>query len=137
MSLIQVNNLTFAYEGSYETIFDHVSFRVRHVVEVGVHRTQRVRQDDVSTPVDGKLDAHGSITSMCRFFVFSVFRTGGERLCLRGCDADAAGFELWRVQREMAKPAWTRRPMSCRPQQRLSGQSSSLRCCFPEKTTSY
>ena len=28
MSLIQVSNLTFAYDGSYETIFDHVSFQI-------------------------------------------------------------------------------------------------------------
>ena len=28
MSLIQVSNLTFAYEGSYETIFENVSFQI-------------------------------------------------------------------------------------------------------------
>ena len=28
MSLIQVSNLTFAYDGSYDTIFDHVSFQI-------------------------------------------------------------------------------------------------------------
>lgn len=28
MSQIQVSNLTFAYDGSYETIFDHVSFQL-------------------------------------------------------------------------------------------------------------
>ena len=28
MSLIQVNHLTFGYEGSYETIFDHVTFQM-------------------------------------------------------------------------------------------------------------
>lgn len=28
MSMIQVSDLTFGYEGSYETLFDHVSFRL-------------------------------------------------------------------------------------------------------------
>ena len=28
MSLIQVQNLTFAYEGSYENIFENVSFQL-------------------------------------------------------------------------------------------------------------
>ena len=28
MSLIQVSDLTFAYDGSYENIFDHVSFQI-------------------------------------------------------------------------------------------------------------
>ena len=28
MSLIQVSNLTFAYDGSYENIFENVSFQI-------------------------------------------------------------------------------------------------------------
>lgn len=28
MSLIYVSNLTFAYDGSYENIFDHASFQI-------------------------------------------------------------------------------------------------------------
>ena len=28
MSMIDVQNLSFAYEGSYDTIFDNVSFRI-------------------------------------------------------------------------------------------------------------
>ena len=28
MSLIQVNDLSFSYDGSYEPVFDHVSFQI-------------------------------------------------------------------------------------------------------------
>ena len=36
MSMIQVTNLTFAYEGSYDTIFENLSFQIDTTWKLGL-----------------------------------------------------------------------------------------------------
>ena len=51
MSLIDIKNLSFAYDGSAEKVFDNVSFQI----DTGwrLHRAQRPRKNDVSEAADG------------------------------------------------------------------------------------
>ena len=48
MSLIDIKNLSFAYDGSAEKVFDNVSFQI----DTG-WRAQRPRKNDVSEAADG------------------------------------------------------------------------------------
>lgn len=103
MSLIQVNNLTFAYEGSYETIFDHVSFRFDTSWKLGFTGRNGRGKTTFLRLLTGKLDAHGSITSSVDFSYFPYSAPEGNVSALEAAMQMRPDLELWRVQREMAK----------------------------------
>ena len=63
MSLIQVSNLTFGYDGSYENIFDHTSFQIDTDWKLGfVGRNGRGKTTFLNLLM-GKHDYQGSISA--------------------------------------------------------------------------
>ena len=70
MSYIQVTDLTFAYEGSYDSIFEHVSFRLDTNWKLGfIGRNGRGKTTFLNLLL-GKYSYSGSITSDVAFEYF-------------------------------------------------------------------
>ncbi|MBR5867820.1 MAG: ABC-F type ribosomal protection protein [Clostridia bacterium] len=70
MSLIQVSNLTFAYEGSYETIFENVSFQIDTNWKLGFTGRNGRGKTTFLNLLLGKFEYQGSITASVDFSYF-------------------------------------------------------------------
>lgn len=55
MALIDVSHLTFGYDGSFEDVFEDVSFQIDTSWRLGFTGPQRARQDDIFKAADGGL----------------------------------------------------------------------------------
>ena len=72
MSLIQVNHLTFGYEGSYETIFDHVTFQMDTNWKLGfIGRNGRGKTTFLNLLL-GRYSYQGTIHASVEFRIFSI-----------------------------------------------------------------
>ena len=103
MSLINVTNLTFAYEGSYENIFENVSFQLDTNWRLGFTGRNGRGKTTFLNLLLGKYEYRGSISSSV---AFSYFPYSVEDPCVLAMDAVEAmypEYEYWRVAREMAK----------------------------------
>ena len=70
MSLINVSNLTFAYEGSYDNVFENVSFQLDTDWRLGlVGRNGRGKTTFLSL-LQGKYEYAGAISASLRFDYF-------------------------------------------------------------------
>jgi lincosamide and streptogramin A transport system ATP-binding/permease protein len=70
MSLINVSNLTFAYDGSYDTVFDNVSFQLDTDWKLGFTGRNGRGKTTFLNLLLGKYSYSGSITSNVRFDYF-------------------------------------------------------------------
>ena len=70
MALIQVQNLTFAYDGSYDNIFEDVTFRIDTDWKLGlVGRNGRGKTTFLNL-LQGKMEYRGTITAPVEFTYF-------------------------------------------------------------------
>ena len=74
MSLISVSNLTFAYDGSYENIFDHVSFQLDTNWRLGFTGRNGRGKTTFMNLLLGKFEYQGCISAFVdlSFFPFDV-----------------------------------------------------------------
>ena len=103
MSLIQVSNLTFAYDGSFENIFENVSFRIDtdwRFVFTG--RNGRGKTTFLNLLL-GKYGYQGSISASVRFSYFPYTVEDRGIPAIDAVEAMYPDYEYWRVAREMAK----------------------------------
>ena len=103
MSLIQVSNLTFAYDGSYEPIFEHVSFQIDTNWKLGFTGRNGRGKTTFLNLLLGKYGYQGTISASVQFsyFPYPVPDTG-----IPAIDAVLTmypDYEYWRLAREMAK----------------------------------
>ena len=70
MSLIQVSNLTFAYEGSYENVFEHVSFQIDTNWRLGFTGRNGRGKTTFLNLLLGKYEYRGSIAASVDFSYF-------------------------------------------------------------------
>ena len=103
MSLIQVSNLTFAYDGSYEPIFEHVSFQIDTNWKLGFTGRNGRGKTTFLNLLLGKYGYQGTISASVQFsyFPYPVPDTGVPAI-----DAVLTmypDYEYWRLAREMAK----------------------------------
>ena len=102
MSLIQVSNLTFAYEGSHETIFENVSFQIDTNWRLGfVGRNGRGKTTFLNLLL-GKYDYQGSISASVTFSYFPYSVEDKSILAIDAVEAMYPDYEYWKIQREMA-----------------------------------
>lgn len=85
MSVIEVKNLTFCYEGGTENVFDNVSFRIDSDHKLGVVGRNGKGKTTLLKLLAGMYEYRGSITSSTRFSYFPYdvgdrSRTGYEIL---------------------------------------------------------
>lgn len=103
MSLIQVTNLTFAYDGSYDTIFDRVSFQLDTAWKLGfIGRNGRGKTTFLNLLL-GKYPYSGTISSAVLFDYFPFVVTDKTKDTLQVIEEVCPQFAYWQLQKEMQK----------------------------------
>ena len=101
MSLISVSNLTFAYEGSYDNIFENVSFQFDSDWKLGFTGRNGRGKTTFLNLLQGKYEYSGTIAASVTFdyFPFAVPQAGKETW--QAVAAWNPDCELWRLEREL------------------------------------
>lgn len=102
MSLIKITNLTFAYDGSYDTIFENVSFQIDTDWKLGFTGRNGRGKTTFMKLLMGEYEYQGAIAASVAFdyFPFEVKDQSQntfdvvENIC---CD-----YEFWQLQRELS-----------------------------------
>ena len=103
MSLIQVSNLTFAYEGSYETIFENVSFQIDTNWRLGfIGRNGRGKTTFLNLLM-GKYPYRGSISASVRFSYFPYTVADPTVTAMEVVSQIHPDCEYWQLAREMSR----------------------------------
>ena len=103
MSLINVTNLTFAYDGSYENIFENVNFQIDTDWKLGFTGRNGRGKTTFLNLLLGKYEYRGSITASVSFSYFPYHVEDLGILAIDAVEAMHLDYEYWRVAREMAK----------------------------------
>ena len=111
MALIDVVDLSFAYEGSYDNVFEHVSFQIDTDWKLGfVGRNGRGKTTFLNLLL-GNYEYQGRISSNMEFAYFPYEAKDKRRMTIEileemGFTVDKEGFEKeMQVQRETARAA--------------------------------
>lgn len=101
MSLIQVSNLSFAYEGSPHTIFDHVSFSLDTQWKLGLTGRNGRGKTTFLKILSGQLPYEGRImhSTSFEYFPFSIWEP--QRLTYEVIEALYPDYEHWALLKEM------------------------------------
>ncbi|SDW21475.1 ribosomal protection-like ABC-F family protein [Paenibacillus sp. CF384] len=102
MSTIQVSNLTFAYEGSYDTIFEKVSFQIDTDWKLGFTGRNGRGKTTFMKLLLGKLEYGGTISSPVSFDYFPFSVNDPDNLTMDVVSDIYPDYELWRLERELS-----------------------------------
>ena len=105
MSLINVTNLTFAYDGSYDNIFENVSFQLDTNWRLGFTGRNGRGKTTFLNLLLGKYEYRGSISASVAFSYFPYHVKDPGVLAIDAVEQMHPDYEYWRVAREMAKLA--------------------------------
>ncbi len=101
MAQIAVSHLTFAYEGSYDNIFDDVSFRIDTDWKLGfIGRNGRGKTTFLNL-LQGKYEYKGLITSPVLFEYFPYVLPDKSKKTAVILEEFCPELELWRLQQDM------------------------------------
>ena len=103
MSLIQVSNLTFAYDGSYENIFENVSFQIDTNWRLGFTGRNGRGKTTFLNLLLGKYEYQGSISASAAFSYFPYHVDDINILSIDAVEVMYPDYEYWQVAREMEK----------------------------------
>lgn len=100
MSLINVTDLTFAYEGSYDNIFEHVSFQLDTDWRLGFTGRNGRGKTTFMNLLLGKYEYSGSITASVEFeyFPYPVENMGQNAIDV--VESIYPDYEYWQLIRE-------------------------------------
>ena len=101
MSLIQVSNLTFAYEGSYETIFENVSFQLDTNRRLGFTGRNGRGKTTFLNLLQGKYPYSGSIRASVAFSYFPYPVEDGSQFAIDVVEEIYPEYQYWQLAREM------------------------------------
>lgn len=105
MSQINVQNLTFAYEGSFDTIFDHASFQLDTDWKLGfIGRNGRGKTTFLNLLM-GRYPYEGRITASVDFTYFPFEPNeplSGETMAIEVVDQMIGDYEYWKLSRELS-----------------------------------
>lgn len=103
MSQISVNNLTFYYEGSYDNIFEDVSFQIDTNWKLGfVARNGRGKTTFLNLLL-GKEEYRGNITANVEFDYFPFQVTDREKNTIDIVEELYSDYEFWRICAELTR----------------------------------
>ena len=119
MSLIQVSNLTFGYEGSFDNVFENASFSIDTNWRCGfIGRNGRGKTTFLNLLL-GKYAYSGTISASVNFEYFPFEVENPDDTPLEIAESIMPDFEMWRLTRELnlldADPG-----LLCRPYSTLS-----------------
>ena len=101
MSLIQVSNLTFAYEGSYDNIFDSVSFQLDTNWRLGFTGRNGRGKTTFLNLLLGKYPYQGSISASVKFSYFPYPVENTEVFAIDVVEEIYPEYQYWQLSREM------------------------------------
>ena len=101
MSLIQVSDLTFAYEGTYENIFDHASFQLDTNWRLGFTGRNGRGKTTFLNLLLGKYEYRGSISASVDFSYFPFAVEDGSVFAIDVVAEICPEYEYWQLQKEM------------------------------------
>ena len=101
MSLIQVQKLTFAYDGSYENIFEDVSFQIDTNWRLGFTGRNGRGKTTFLNLLLGKYEYRGSITASVQFSYFPYTVEDRKALTIEAVERIHPDYEYWRLAKEM------------------------------------
>ena len=101
MALINVSDLTFYYDGSYDTIFDHVSFQIDTDWKLGfIGRNGRGKTTFLNLLME-KYEYKGTISSPVGFDYFPFPVTDKSQNTIDIIELIHPEYELWKVCKEL------------------------------------
>lgn len=105
MAQINVTNLTYSYEGSFDTIFEKVSFSIDTNWKLGFIGRNGKGKTTFLNLLQGKYDYSGSIATNARFdyFPYAVAEKHKKECAIEFLDECKPGCEQWRVICELGK----------------------------------
>ena len=103
MSRIQIQNLTFSYDGSCDTIFENVSFQIDTDWKLGFTGRNGRGKTTFLNLLLGKYEYSGKITSPVEFGYFPFDLNGTLESTLDEIRALGIGCDEWEVEREIGK----------------------------------
>jgi lincosamide and streptogramin A transport system ATP-binding/permease protein len=102
MSLISVTNLTFAYDGSYDNIFENVSFQIDTDWKLGfIGRNGRGKTTFLKLLL-GEYEFGGAISASVDFEYFPYAPPPGRAAAREVIDGVCPGRHSWEILREMS-----------------------------------
>jgi len=103
MSLISVTNLTFAYEGSYDNIFENATFQIDTDWKLGFTGRNGRGKTTFLHLLTGKHEYRGSISAPGIKFKYFPFQISDEALTTEEIIAQISpGYEHWQLVRELS-----------------------------------
>ena len=105
MSLINVTNLTFAYAGSYENIFENVSFQLDTNWRLGFTGRNGRGKTTFLNLLLGKYEYRGSNSASVAFSYFPYHVADPSVLAIDAVEQMHPDYEYWRVARERRRIA--------------------------------
>jgi lincosamide and streptogramin A transport system ATP-binding/permease protein len=101
MSLINVANLTFAYDGSYDNIFENVSFQVDTDWKLGFTGRNGRGKTTFLNLLLGKYEYSGSISASVSFDYFPYEVADKETNSINVVDSICLDYPHWELMREL------------------------------------
>lgn len=102
MSLINVSNLTFGYDGSYDNIFENVSFQIDTDWKLGFTGRNGRGKTTFLNLLLGKYEYSGTIAAKTNFEYFPFAVTEPENHTIDVIESIYPDYELWQVMRELS-----------------------------------
>ena len=102
MSLISIKNLTFAYEGSYDNIFENVSFQIDTDWKLGFTGRNGRGKTTFLNLLMGKYEYSGKISANVRFEYFPFFVENREADTLEVIGGIVPDYVDWELMRELS-----------------------------------
>ena len=102
MSLINISNLTFAYDGSYDNIFENVSFQIDTDWKLGFCGRNGRGKTTFLKLLMGKYEYSGKISACVRFEYFPYVVMDYNNQTLQILEEIAPDAMLWQIQRELS-----------------------------------
>ena len=101
MSLIQVSNLTFAYDGSYENIFENASFQIDTNWRLGFTGRNGRGKTTFLNLLLGKYEYHGNISASVSFSYFPYHIEDKTIFAIDVVEEIYPEYQYWQLAREM------------------------------------
>ena len=102
MSIIQINNLSFTYEGSFDPVFEHVSFQIDTDWKLGFIGRNGKGKTTFLRLLMGEYEYTGSILSSVEFEYFPFPVKDRSRITLEVLEEINPVMEQWELIRELS-----------------------------------
>lgn len=101
MSLINISNLTFAYDGSYDNVFENVNIQLDTNWKLGLTGRNGRGKTTLMNLLLGKYKYQGSISFDTEFMYFPFGISDGLKLGVEIADEICPDFEYWKLSKEL------------------------------------